>query len=171
MDNRPRYLEPAGPELADALSRNLCREHRREIAAVDGAAVRDAVAHSLAASVEAYQYLPPGAAGPVFAFGVEAAGRITGVAMVWMLASDGVRRRKAGTLRAARWGVSRAFAVTGARVLEQYIPEWYGRGILFAERLGFVRDAAPFIGRDGGPVVRIALDRDAWERRKKKGKE
>ncbi|MCC8109224.1 MAG: hypothetical protein LIQ30_09320 [Planctomycetes bacterium] len=133
----PPHLEPVRPNDIAAFARCLRDEHVREIALATPLTPEDAVRLSLADSVEAYSYRPDGEAAPVFMMGVEAASPITGGAMVWMLGRTAVDRYPAGVVRAARWGIDRAYRLTGAAYLEQRIPAWYRVGVRFAARLGF----------------------------------
>ncbi len=134
---RPLHLEPVCPEDIVAFARCLRDEHVREIAEATPLTPGDAIRLSLADSIEAYSYRPDGEAAPVFMMGVEAASPITGGAMVWMLGRTAVDRYPAGVVRAARWGIDRAYRLTGAGYLEQRIPAWYRVGVRFAARLGF----------------------------------
>ena len=136
MDNRPDWLVPALPEMLEPLGRNLAPAHVREIADLSGLAAADALAMSLAESLVAYAAL--GDNGPEFMIGGGERCRITGVARVWMLGAESMLARPARMLRAARWGLEHAFVVCGAQELEQFLPEWYRRGLAFVERLGFV---------------------------------
>lgn len=171
MDNPPRGLVPATDDHARALADGLSADHLREIADLSGLAPGDALRLSIAASFESYAFVPKDADGssvspPVFLMGVERAAGITGDALVWMLSSPRIRHNARSALRAAKWGLRRAFAATGARRLEQYIPEWYGTGLRFAERLGFRIDPFVFRTRNRTPVARIILQRKeehSWE--------
>lgn len=163
MDNLPRGVMPATPELASAMAPRLSPEHRREILATAGMHPGDALALSLAASLEAYAFVPRAEEGAVFMMGVEEASRITGTAMVWMLGTLEMQRYPARVLRAARWGVKRAFAVTGAAGLEQYIPRWYGTGLRFVQRLGFALTPLRVRGYDGGDLWRVVVHAAALE--------
>lgn len=155
MDSRPDGVVPVTPEMGRDLVRRLAPEHVREVAEVSRLDPAAAVDLSLAVSREAYAVLSPGGE-VLFLMGVEAAGSLTATALVWMLAAPEARRHPARLLRAARWGLERAFAITGAEALEQYIPEWYAVGLRFAERLGFVMRPA---GGGGGTLWRITLER------------
>lgn len=159
MDNRPRNLAPATRADAARLAASLSANHIREVLDTTGLSPGAALELSLSASLEAWSYRPEGARAPVFMMGVEAAGRLTGSAMPWMLAGDGVGVRPRAVLRAARWGVGRAFAVSGAERLEQYIPAWYRTGLAFALRLGFGLAPTSLRGRSGGPLWRAVLTR------------
>ncbi len=159
MDSPPKGVVPARREHALLLASVLSADHRREIADAAGIPPVDAVLMSMEASLESYAFVPGGGVMPVFMMGVEETGRLTGGAMLWMLASDAVRRHAPATLRAARWGLSRAFAAGGAERLEQYIPEWYATGLRFARRLGFAVDPVPCRGRNGALLFRVTLDR------------
>lgn len=151
----PRGVVPATPELAGRLAASLSPDHVREVRDAAGLPPYAAVSLSLAASIEAYAYVPDGDV--VLMMGVEEAGVLTGAAMVWMLATERVAVRPSGVLRAARWGVARAFAVTGADALEQYIPAWYRAGLRFALRLGFELSPEPRRGPGGTPLWRAAI--------------
>lgn len=155
MDNRPDGVRPATPELARRLARRLAPEHVREVGDVSRLPAGTALELSLAVSREAYAVLSPGGE-VLFLMGVEEAGNLTAAALVWMLASTEARRHPARMLRAARWGLERAFEVTGAEALEQYIPGWYAAGLRFVRRLGF--RARP-VGGAGGPLWRVTLAR------------
>lgn len=161
MDNRPDRLVPATDRHARCLARRLSPDHLREIAETSGLPPGDAVRNSVRASLESYAFLRRDG-GPVFLFGVEAAGAVTGTAMLWMLACPDISRHAAGALRACRWGVGRAFAITGAECLEQYIPEWYRAGLAFVGRLGFQIVPVPFRGRHGSALLRVTLERSDW---------
>ncbi|MCD8138441.1 MAG: hypothetical protein LUE17_01445 [Planctomycetaceae bacterium] len=156
MDSLPDRFLPATAGHARDLAGNLSTDHRRELAATGGLSPRAALELSVAHSVEAYTYVDP-AGVPVFMMGVEAASPLTGAALVWMLASDAAGSRPRGILRAARWGLARAFAVTGAASLEQYIPAWYRTGLRFVRRLGFRIRPAQADGRDGARLCRAIL--------------
>lgn len=146
MVNRPEYVEPADAAMAAWLASNLSPFHRREIAETAGVDAARALALSVATSAEAYGYCPdPGK--PVFMMGVERASPLTGLAMAWMLGRPDMARHARHLLRAARWGRDRAFALTGAEMLYQLIPSWYGTGLRFAARMGFLP-----IGESGGAV-------------------
>lgn len=144
MGSRPDFLVSADCEMAKCLARRLSPEHRREIRELGGLDPLEAVVTSLAGSMESYACIPRGAEKPVFIFGVEPAGVITCGAMVWMLAAPDIVRYKAVVLRAARWGMGRAFEITGAEFLEQYIPGWYETGLRFVGRLGFSSVSYPY---------------------------
>lgn len=164
MDSPPKGLVPATPALAAALACRLSAEHRREIAQTAGLPPGEALLFSLAASREAYAFVPDGHA-PVFMMGVEETGALTGSAMLWMLASGAIRRYAAGTVRTARWGVGRALRTGRADCLEQYIPEWYDTGLRFALRLGFRIAPETHRGRGGVALLRVVLERKdtEWE--------
>ncbi|MDR1744467.1 MAG: hypothetical protein LBS30_01800 [Planctomycetota bacterium] len=149
---------PATGKHALLLARALSADHRREIADAAGISPIDAIRMSMDASLESYAFVPGGVM-PVFMMGVEATGRLTGGAMLWMLASDAIRGHAPATVRAARWGLCRAFAVGGAERLEQYIPEWYATGLRFARRLGFSIDPVPCRGRNGAALLHVVLER------------
>lgn len=153
MDNPPNGLVAATPENAAVLFGRLTREHVREIRDVSGIDQAAAVRLSLAASREAYVYVPPGGSEAAFIMGVEDKSPLTGAAVVWLLGSDVLRRRPAALMRAARWGVRRAFRITGAERLEQFIPAWYRTGLRFARRLGFV------VAPGGGRLRHVVLER------------
>lgn len=160
MDSRRERLVPATAALADSLARTLSPDHRREIAATCGGDPGDALANSLACSLEAYALLD--AAGrPVFLMGVEEASPCTRGAMVWMLATEDIVRHAPATLRAVRWGLARAFAVSGADWLEQFIPAWYRTGLRFAARLGFGTLSGGGRDRSGGALRRVVLFKDS----------
>lgn len=143
--------------MAAKLAASLSPFHRREIAETSGISVTAALTISLATSLEAYAYCPPPGA-PVFIMGVERASPLTGTAMVWMLGSPDMPRYARGLLRAGRWGKERAFALTGAEALCQFIPSWYETGLRFAVRLGFHP-----VGEGGGLIHVRAERRDQWE--------
>lgn len=160
MDSRRERLVPATAALAERLASALSVDHRREIAATCGGAAGDALGYSLACSLEAYALLGAGG-GPVFMMGVEEASPFTRGAMVWMLATAGIARHAPATLRAVRWGLARAFAVSGADWLEQFIPAWYRTGLRFAERLGFRIVPGGGVGCTGGALRRVVLYNDS----------
>ncbi len=162
MDNpleMPRNIVPASPEHAHALAGRLDGEHVREILDVSGLAPGPALALSLAASLEAYAYVPPGGGGAVFMMGVEAMSPLTRDARLWLLGSEEKNRHPAGLVRAARWGLARAFAATGAERLEQLVPEWYRTGLRFARRLGCVAELSDLRSRSGSPLWRVLFRR------------
>lgn len=156
MDNRPRNVVPAIAGMIPALAARLAADHRREIADTVAMPPRAALEVSLAASAEAYA-LVDRYGEPVFMMGVEPASPLTGSAMVWMLGTDAVRNRPALTLRTARWGLARAFRATGAKRLEQYIPEWYRTGLRFARRLGFVAVPPRLRSAKGVALCRVLM--------------
>lgn len=160
MDSRHKRLVPATAALAERLARTLSPDHRREIAATCGGDAGDALRHSLACSLEAYALLDERGE-PVFLMGVEEASPFTRGAMVWMLARADIARHAPAALRSVRWGLVRAFAVSGADWLEQFIPAWYRTGLWFAERLGFC--TVPGGGRDrsGGALRRVVLYKES----------
>lgn len=141
------------------LAERLSAEHAREIDEVSGLPVRAALELSLAASVEAYAFVSPDTHQAVFMMGVEAVSPITSGAMVWMLGTAEIARRPAAVLRSARWGVDRAFAVTGALRLEQYIPAWYRTGLRFVQRLGFGLEPSGLRGGRDGVFWRAVMHR------------
>ncbi|MCD8351441.1 MAG: hypothetical protein LUC93_12610 [Planctomycetaceae bacterium] len=153
MDNPPDRLIPATPEHARILAAALSDDHRRELTATGGMSPRVALEVSLASSVEAYTYVDPDGE-PLFMMGVEAASPLTGAALVWMLATGAAGGHPRGILRAARWGLERAFAVTGAASVEQYIPVWYRTGLQFVHRLSFYILPDQASGRDGARLCR-----------------
>ncbi len=163
MDNRPRYVVPATAEMAKYLAANLQADHRREIRACGVYAPEEALTASLTASLEAYAYVPDGRL--LFMMGVEPASPLTGGAVVWMLSGNGMERRPGGVLRVAKWGVHRAFAVTGAEYLEQRIPAWYGTGLRFVERLGFRLSRAAASAHEDAGMVRVVIFRSGKEER------
>ena len=136
MDNRPDGVVPATPEVATVLAGRIAPEHSREVREISGMEPGEALRLSLSGSLEAYAVFSP-AGVLLFMMGVEPASPLTGGAMLWMLGGRKLRNHPAATLRAARWGVDRAFRITGAQYLEQYIPDWYETGLRFAVRLGF----------------------------------
>lgn len=158
MDNLPDGLFLADPEAAAVLASRLLREHAREIRDVSGLDPAAAVLLSLAVSREAYVYVPPGEEAVAFVMGVEDKSPLTGSAMVWLLGAEAMRRRPVALLRAARWGLRRAFLATGAERLEQFIPAWYRTGLHFARRLGFA--VAPGGGRLRHVVLRRGREAD-----------
>lgn len=153
----PRGVVPATAGMAARLAAGLSRDHRREIRDTSGMPPEAAVLASLAASVEAYGFAPREKV--LFMMGVEPAGLLTSGAMLWMLAAEREPGHAAGMLRAARWGVARAFAVTGAGRLEQYIPEWYTAGLRFVKRLGFVAAPVTLPARSGVALRHVVLHR------------
>ncbi len=167
MDNPPDCLVSATAVHARALASTLSDDHRRELAATGGLSPRAALDMSMANSVEAYAYVDRSGQ-PIFMMGVEAASPLTGAALVWMLASGAAGKHPRGIFRAARWGLARAFAVTGASWLEQYIPVWYRTGLQFVHRLGFYLLPDEAVGRDGSPMCRVILyprkESSQWER-------
>lgn len=134
-ESRPKGVVSATEKMAVELAALLSPEHAKEIRETSGMQPKAAVLLSLAYSVEAYAFAPNGRT--VFLMGVEAASPITGSAMPWMLGTMETAKNPAGVLRTAKWGLERAFRVTGATRLEQYIPEWYRTGLRFASRIGF----------------------------------
>jgi hypothetical protein len=154
VDNPPKGLVPAAPVHVERLVRRLRTEHVREIADTSGLPPLDAVRLSLAASVEAYTLIRP-TGDVLFMMGAEPASPLTGSALLWMIGSHAMDRHPAAVLRAASWGVERAFAVTGAHLLEQYIPAWYAIGLRFVERLGFEVTTAAAHCRSGCPLMHV----------------
>lgn len=171
MDNPPRGLRPAERADAARLAAVLSTDHVREVLDTTGMEPAAALELSLSASLEAWSYLPDGAGAPVFMMGVETAGCLTRSAMPWMLAGGGVTACPRAILRVARWGLGRAFAVSGAERLEQYIPAWYRTGLTFALRLGFGLAPTALRGRSGGPLWRAVLTRSAGSVGNSLGKE
>ena len=169
MDNPPSGITTATYRHVEALAAAMCREHAREARDTADVSPPAALRLSLAGSLEAYAMLADDGATPVFAMGVEQAGLLSGSAMVWMLGTDAMKRRPAALLRAARWGVNRAFAVTGADRLEQYIPEWYGAGLRFALRLGFGAGPANLRCGNGVRLRHVVLARAAARSDNRKG--
>lgn len=173
MDNRyessdaawpcpPAGVVPADPGMADNLARHLSPEHARELHGVSGLDPATAIRLSLESSAEAYAFIPAGSGGdPLFMMGVEPSSALAGSAMVWMLGSARAARRPAGVLRAARWGISRAFPASGAERLEQYIPAWYRTGLRFIARLGFELRPTILHDRCGSPLWHAVLSRHA----------
>lgn len=161
MDNRPECLIPADASSIDVFSRILSPEHKQEIGDLGMPYPAEAVRLSLRCSKESYAYMPDKGKPPVFIFGVENKGYITRTAMVWMLAAPEIIHHKVAALRSARWGVGRAFAITGAIQLEQYIPEWYQTGLRFVQRLGFIPEKIP--GPSRTPLVRVTLAKYDFE--------
>ncbi len=153
MDSLPDGVVLLTPALADSLARRLAPAHVREIRELSGLAPRAALRLSFAASLLAYAVLD-GSGLPLFAVGVEAAGLLTGTAQVWMVGAAEMALCSRRILRCAAWGLDAAFAATGARALEQYIPAWYGTGIRFALRMGFRAEKA-----ENG-AVRVVLERE-----------
>ncbi len=145
MDNLPKWVLPATLPLVRRMANQVRKEHRREIRQCSGLAVERAVQLSFHASVESYALVPPGWCVPIFVMGVEPASILTGQSMVWMIGTDDIQRFPVAVVRAARWGLQRAWARTGATVLDQYIPAWYRTGIRFAETLGFVAESSSSI--------------------------
>ncbi|MCC8190790.1 MAG: hypothetical protein LIP77_09195 [Planctomycetes bacterium] len=158
MVSPPRGIVPATPGLADDLARHLSPDHLREVAETAGLTPRAALRLSLDASLEAYALLDDDG-GVRFMLGVETPGLLTGGALVWMLAAASAARRPAALVRAATWGLDRAFAVTGAWWVEQFIPEWYVTGLRFARRLGFRLEPGYRAGTGAIPVRRVVLYR------------
>lgn len=160
MASPPRDVVPATLGHAFRLAANLAPDHVREIADTGKLDATASLLISMNVSLEAHTYAPDGE--PVFMMGVERAAALTGSALVWMLGTEAIRRHPAGTLRAARWGVGRAFAVTGAERVEQYIPDWYETGLRFVARLGFRVEAAGLKTHGGDPLSRVVLERKEW---------
>ncbi len=155
----PGGVEPATPALAAGLARRLDPDHAREILDVSGLAPGPALALSLAASLEAYAYVPPGREEALFMMGVEARSPLTRGARLWLLGSKEKDKRPAGLLRAARWGLARAFRVSGADCLEQFIPDWYRTGLRFALRLGCSLTPSGLRARSGSPLWHVVFHR------------
>lgn len=159
----PGGVVPATAALAADMAARLSRDHAREVWDTAGLSPMAAVLASLESSVEAYAYRPAGSGPAAFLMGVESAGSLTASAMIWMLAAELAPGRAAGVVRAARWGLARAFAVTGAVLLEQYIPEWYGTGVRFAERMGFVAAPSALRTKSGARLWRVVLRRPGMD--------
>lgn len=159
----PRGVVPATVGMAAELAAGLSRDHRREIRDTSGLPPEAALLASLAVSALAYGFAPRGKV--LFMMGVEPAGLLTSGAMLWMLATEQAPGHAAGMLRAARWGVAKAFAITGAERLEQYIPEWYAAGLRFVQRLGFVAAPGTLPSRSGVALRHVVLHRppDGWD--------
>lgn len=151
---------PATFALAEAMATRLSPEHVREVREVSGLDPAAALALSLWSSVEAYAYVPPDSTAAVFMMGVEERSALSGLAMVWMLGTAETARHPVAVLRAARRGIARAFAVTGADCLEQYVPEWYRTGLRFVERLGFSVDRRPYLAWSGAILRRVFIFRE-----------
>lgn len=172
MDSRPSFVVPAAAMHADLLAGRVARDHAREVRQVSRLDPREGLLLSLAASVEAYTVLGAATGEPVLMMGVGAPGLLTGTATVWMLGAEGAEERAVRILRAARWGLKRAFLVTGADCLEQFIPAWYRTGLRFAARMGFSVDSADCRPAGGMLPRRVAIRREdfaedpAWRRRK-----
>lgn len=137
MDNRPDFLVPATPALAAGLAGRLARDHAREVRELAGMAPEEALRISIAGSVEAYLAVDPREGEAFLAMGVGPRDALTGCATPWMLGTGTARQRGVKILRAARWGLARAFVVTDAALLVQFIPDWYRTGLNFAARMGF----------------------------------
>lgn len=148
---RPRYVVPVTADMLALIARALAPEHVREIRELCRVGPEAALSLSLAASRGAYAALSPDGK-PLFLMGVEGAGLLGRTALVWMLAGGAARRHPARVLRSAKWGMERAFSVSGAATLMQFIPAWYTVGLAFARRLGF--SLAPLPGRSGIYVAR-----------------
>lgn len=149
---KPGNVRSAGGEDIEYLAARIRDEHAREIAE-GGLMPPEALRKSYRHSVEAW--VATAAGRPFFVMGAEASGMITASAVVWMLGTDGIDRRPAATLRAARWGIRRAYEATGAAALEQWIPSWYRKGIDFVVRgLGFE-------AREQGSLVHV-IHRKGW---------
>lgn len=165
MDSLPKWTVPATRPMALRMAAALSPEHVREILQINRIHPPLALALSFDYSAERYAVRPPGHSAPIFLMGVEPRGFLTGNAMVWMLGTPAVRRFPAATLRAARWGIRRAFASTCADCLEQFIPAWYGTGVRFCERLGF--SAEPWIfDNDGQRFFHVRLFSEHYKERK-----
>ena len=165
MDNRPDFVIPATPDHAEALAARLAGDHAREVREVARLDPREGLRLSLAASLEAYAALGAPEASPLFMMGVCRPGLLTGTAMLWMLGAEGAGRHPVRILRAARWGIGRAFRITGADSLEQFIPGWYRTGLRFAAGLGFsVRPANANAG-SGKDLHRVLLERRDYDAR------
>ncbi len=162
MDNPPRGVVSATPELAETMALDLSPEHLREIGGVSGLHPADAVRLSLAASVEAYAYVPARHGGAIFMMGVGEKSPVTGGAMVWMLGTAAMAGHPAGVLRAGKWGVARAFFASGADRLEQFIPGWYRTGLAYARRLGFLLSRTGTAGAGGTELWYAAAARPKW---------
>lgn len=160
MGSLPKGVVPAGRDLAVAMAAKLSRDHAREIRDTGKLDPATAVLLSLDVSLEAYAFVVAGA--PVFMMGVERAAALTRSAMVWMLGTEDIRRHAAGTLRAARWGVNRAFAASGADRIEQFIPAWYATGLRFVSRLGFRLEPSGAKTFGGDALTRVVLERKEW---------
>lgn len=137
MANPPKWTVPATRTMAMRMANSLSPEHKREILQTNRIHPALALALSFDCSEERYAVCPPGHDAPIFLMGVEPRSPLTGNALVWMLGTPAIRRFPAATLRAARWGIRRAFTRTSADCLEQFIPAWYDIGVRFCERLGF----------------------------------
>lgn len=162
MDSRPSRLVPATPELARRLAERMKREHAREAREVSGLGPAEAVLLSLAASVEAYACVVPPDGDPVFMLGVGEKSPITGGATVWMLGSEETGGHPRSVVRSVRQGLARAFAVTGAGSLEQFVPAWYRTGLRFLLRFGFEAAALVRGGTGGGDLVAVSLARERF---------
>lgn len=161
MASPPRTLARADADAAADLARRLSPEHVREIRETTGLAPGDALRLSLAQSMEAHAFAPGDGRRVTFMMGVTPPDMLTGGALLWMLASTEAFRRPAALLRAASWGVDRAFAVTGATRLEQFIPDWYGAGIRFVRRLGFAARPTPLHARSGARLWHVVRRRQS----------
>lgn len=150
----PGYVRLAAGEDIEYLAARIKDDHAREVAE-GGLMPPDAMRKSFAHSVEAW--VATAAGKPFFAMGVEPAGMITASAVAWMLGTDEIDRHPVATLRAARWGIGRAYEITGAASMEQWIPSWYRKGIDFVVRgLGFE-------AREQGNLVHV-IHRKGWPR-------
>ncbi len=161
MDNLPKWVFPATPPLLQRMAGKVRKEHRREILQCSGLAVEQALELSFHASVENYALVPPGRCVPIFVMGVESAAVLTGQSMVWMIGTDDIQHFPVAAMRAARWGMQRAWACTNATALDQYIPAWYRTGIRFAEALGFSADSDSSVTRQGTVCLHMVCRKNA----------
>jgi hypothetical protein len=163
MVNRPDGIIPIDSHTARFVASLLSPEHAREVWDLSGLSPEDAVSASLAVSVEAFALLCPVTSDPLFLMGVEASGKIAGGALVWMLGTNRTSVFPRRMLRAVKWGLDRAFAVSGADRIEQFIPSWYDDGLRFVEHLGFELLPMTLRGRSGSSIWSAVLCRERWE--------
>lgn len=169
MASPPKGVVPATPRLTREFLPHISPAHRREVSDVGGIDAETGLLLSLAVSLESYVFIPRPDNPPVFMMGVEDRSVLTGSAVVWMLGSELVNRHPAGVLRAARWGLWRAFFITGAESLEQVIPDWYRTGLRFVEHLGFRLEPSVFRGTGEAPLYCATVRRrdfiETWEKK------
>lgn len=129
-------------------------EHAREITCLNGMLPDDALLFSVEASKVTLAALVDGQVLCLFG-AAKPSLLISDTATVWMLGREEMDRYGVAVARAFRRVMPYAHDLAGARVLEQWIPDWYATGQRWVEWLGFTRGETRAAGIGSLPHTRF----------------
>lgn len=141
------------------VSANLREEHVREIRGMTNmdpaAAVRRSMAISRIILAGRMAFDDGTMTKALFIVGVEKTCLLSDVGSVWMLATREIDDYALSAAAALRELFRNAHALAGARVLEQWLPPWYRKGIKFMLWLGWRAGEVKRVGAFGEPHIRM----------------